>query len=97
MFTLASGVLLWAEADWVDASEPIVRAQAIRLEPRMELSRVFFMTRSPSGGQCLELPSPDKAENEEKSCHCWEKFIWDFCFHDVAIRNRRQPELKASY
>jgi hypothetical protein len=49
MFTSARAV--WAEANCVEASDPIAKADAIRLELRMEASRVFFMTRSPLEGQ----------------------------------------------
>src|ERR1700679_2161843 len=40
-------VLLCAEADCVVERAPIVSAPATRLEPRMEVSRWVFMTRSP--------------------------------------------------
>jgi hypothetical protein len=71
---------LWAEADCV-ASEPTIKAQAITLELRMDVSRVFFMTRSPLEGivhNCLHLIKRRARENSatirEKPFDVWRLF-----------------------
>jgi hypothetical protein len=44
IFTVARASGLWAEADCVDASVPIIRVQAMRVERTMEARCEFFIS-----------------------------------------------------
>jgi hypothetical protein len=55
IFTVARASGLWAEADCVDASVPIIRVQAMRVERVMEARCELFMTNSPSGTASARL------------------------------------------